>query len=99
MAAILDGGYGGTTMPVARDGYELIEVESFIPGKTGAAHIRPVAGGPYPTSLRVACSKVLSRKYPVGTRFRIRAKLTDMEGTPFLYSSFQWKYEVLSQPR
>ena len=89
----------GEAMPEARDGYEWIEVESFIPGKTGAAHIRPVPGGPYPTHLRVECSKALSRKYPIGTRFRIRAKLTDMQGTPFLYSSWQWKYEVLSPPR
>ena len=86
-------------MPEARDGYEWIEVESFIPGKTGAAHIRPAPGGPYPTHLRVECSKALSRNYPVGTRFRIRAKLTDMQGTPFLYSSWQWRYEVLSPPR
>ena len=86
---------GDEQMPIARDGYELIEVESFIPGKSGAAHIRPVAGGPYPTDLRVECSKSLSRNYPVGTRFRIKAKLTDMKGKPFLYSSFQWKYEVL----
>ena len=81
------------------DDYEWVEVESFIPGKTGAAHIRPVAGQGYDTTLRVECSKALSRNYPVGTRFRIRAKLTDMQGTPFLYSSWQWKYEVLSQPR
>lgn len=86
-------------MPVARDGYDWIEVESFIPGKTGAAHIRPVPGGPHPTHLRVECSKALSRNYPVGTRFRIKAKLTDMQGTPFLYSSWQWKYEVVALPR
>jgi len=90
-------------MPVARDGYELIEVESFIPDRTGGlhgkVHIRPVAGGPYSTDLRVECSKAMSRNYPVGTRFRIRAKLTDMQGTPFLYSSWQWAYDVLSQPR
>lgn len=85
-------------MPEARDGYGWIEVESFIPGKTGAAHIRPVEGGPFPTHLRVECSKSLSRNYPVGTRFRIRGKLTDMMGTPFIYSSWQWKYEVLPRP-
>lgn len=75
--------------------YEWVEVESFIPGKTGAAHIRPVAGQRYPTDLRVECSKALSRNYPIGTRFRILAKMTDMKGAPFLYSSFQWDYEVL----
>lgn len=84
-------------MPEARDGYEWIEVESFIPGMTGAAHIRPVADGPYSTDLRVECSKALSRNYPVGTRFLIKGKLTDMQGTPFLYSSWQWKFEVLAK--
>jgi hypothetical protein len=90
-------------MPEARDGYDWIEVESFIPDRTsglhGKVHIRPVPGGPFPTTLRVECSKAMSRNYPVGTRFRIKAKLTDMQGTPFIYSSWQWKYEVLSQPR
>lgn len=80
------------------DDYEWVEVESFIPGKTGAAHIRPVPGQRHATTLRVECSKALSRNYPVGTRFRIRAKLTDMMGTPFLYSSWQWPHEVIGQP-
>lgn len=88
-------------MVEARDGYDWIEVESFIPNKLsgshGRVHIRPVAGGPHSTDLRVECSKALSRNYPVGTRFRIRGKLTDMQGTPFIYSSWQWKYEVLSK--
>ena len=98
MAAILSATMGEMAMPRRRDGYEWIEVESFIPGKTGAAHIRPVAGGAYPPHLRVECSKAMSRTYPVGTRFRIRAKLTDMQGTPFLYSSWQWKFAVLWRP-
>jgi hypothetical protein len=39
----------------------------------------------------------MSRKYPVGTRFRIWAKLTDREGCgQFLYTSWRWKFEVLS---
>ncbi len=84
--------------------YELIEVESFRPGQTGGlhgrVHIRPVFGGPYPPTLHVECSKSLSRNYPVGTRFRIRAKLTDREGgCQYLYSSWRWDYEVISTPR
>lgn len=89
-------------MPEARDGYDWIEVESFIPDRTsglhGKVHIRPLPNGPFSTDLRVECSKAMSRNYPVGTRFRIKAKLTDMQGTPFIYSSWQWPYEVLSQP-
>jgi hypothetical protein len=44
----------------------------------------------------VECSKELVNNYRVGTRFRIRAKITDREGSrPFLYSYFGWYYEVL----
>jgi hypothetical protein len=49
--------------------------------------------------MRVECSKSLSRDFPVGTRFKIRAKLTDREdGGEFLYSYFGWEPEVLSKP-
>ncbi len=84
-----------------RNPYRWIEVESFIPGDTsgrhGLVHIRPVAGQGLSTDLFVECSKKLSRNYAVGTRFRLRAKLTDKEGGgEFLYSHFGWDYEVVS---
>jgi hypothetical protein len=45
----------------------------------------------------VECSKHLSQNYAVGTKFRIRAKLTDREGGgEYLYSYHGWKVEVLS---
>lgn len=80
--------------------YISVIVESFRPDHTsglhGSIHIRPVPGQKYPPTLRVECSKKLSRNYPVGTRFRIMAKLTDREGEgAFLYSYFGWEYEVL----
>jgi hypothetical protein len=44
----------------------------------------------------VECSKELSTNYPVGTRFRIKAKITTRHsGTPFIYSSYRWEHEVL----
>jgi hypothetical protein len=75
-------------------------VESYKPENTsglhGEIHIRPVQGQRFPTTLRVECSKDLSTKYPVGTKFRIKAKLTDREGEgEFLYSYYRWKPEVL----
>lgn len=81
--------------------YELIEVESYVPESTsglhGKVHIRPVDGSGYPTDLKVECSKKLSNDYPVGTRFRIPVKLTDRkDGGEYLYSSYKWKFEVLS---
>lgn len=83
--------------------YELVEVESYIADRTsglhGEIHVRPIAGGRYPTDMRVECPRSMKRNYPVGTRFQIKAKLTDREGgTPFLYTSFHWKFDVISRP-
>jgi hypothetical protein len=80
--------------------YRAVVVESFKPSATSglhdAVHIRPIAGQGLATTLHVECSKSLSRDYPVGTRFRIRAKLTDREnGGEYLYSYFRWPVEVL----
>lgn len=80
--------------------YQFVEVESYRPDSTsghhGNIHIRPCNGQGYPRNMHVECSKELSRDYPVGTRFRIKAKLTDREGGgEFLYSSYRWAYEVL----
>jgi len=82
--------------------YEEVIVESYIPdntsGKHGKVHIRPVAGGKYSQLLQVQCSKSLSRDFPVGTKFLLQAKLTDREdGGEYLYSSYRWKYEVISE--
>lgn len=87
-------------MAKSNEPYHMIEVESYVPDKTsglhGKVHIRPCKGQVFSSDLRVECSLSLTTKFPVGTRFRIRAKLTDMQGGgEFLYSSYQWKYEVL----
>ena len=80
--------------------YRMVVVESFTPHSTsglhGGIHIRPAAGQEIPTTLHVECSKKSSKDYPVGTKFRIRAKLTDRKGGgEYLYSSFRWAFEVL----
>lgn len=81
--------------------YRMIVVESFVPANTsglhGSVHIRPVAGQDISTTLHVECSKRLSVDYPVGTKFRLRAKLTDREGGgEYLYSYPRWPVEVLT---
>lgn len=81
--------------------YRVVVVESFVPASTsglhGEVHIRPIAGQGFATTLHVECSKKLCRDYPVGTRFRIRAKLTDREGSgEFLYSYHGWPVDVLT---
>jgi hypothetical protein len=45
-----------------------------------------------PFVLLTECSKRLFYDYLVGTRFLLKAKLTDREGVGmFFYTSFQWK--------
>lgn len=84
--------------------YVSVIVESYIPksrsGLHGRVHIGPVAGGAFAPELAVECSKTLTADYPVGTRFRLRAKLTDREGGgQYLYSSWRWSVEVISNPK
>lgn len=84
-------------MPI---GYQWIEVESYkathTGGLHGSIHIRPVAGQGLDTSMRVECPSEMRHRYPVGTRFRVKAKVTNKEGgIPFLYSHHSWRYEVL----
>jgi hypothetical protein len=81
--------------------YEYIVVETYYATNTsglhGPVHVRPVPGEKHSTSLHVECSKSLVRDYAVGTRFRIRAKLTDREGGgQYLYSYFGWNAEIVS---
>lgn len=82
--------------------YQMVIVESFTPhdisGLHGSVHIRPIAGQQgISTTLHVECSKKLSQDYPIGTKFRIRAKLTDREGGgEYLYSYFRWPAEVVA---
>lgn len=83
-----------------KSNYQYIIVESFIPenmsGRHGLVHIRPALNQPYPQTLSVECSKDLSEKYPVGTKFRIKVKLTDKEGGgQYLYSYHGWSHEVV----
>lgn len=81
--------------------YRMVLVESYVASRTsglhGAVHIRPCPDQGLPVDMHVECSKRLIRDYPVGTVFRIRAKLTDREGGgEFLYSYHGWRVEVVS---
>ena len=81
--------------------YYYIIVESYVVGKgsglRGDVHIRPVQGERFSQGLHVECSRTLIKNYPVGTKFKIKVKLTDNEGQgEYLYSHYNWKYEVVS---
>ena len=45
-----------------------------------------------PTDLLTECKRDYFTKFPEGTKFLLKAKLTDREGrTLFFYSSYRWK--------
>ena len=66
-------------------------------GKSGPIHIKPLPNqGPYKESMYVQCSKVLSNDFPVGTKFKIRAKIVHPEGKrSFVSSHYTWLFEVI----
>ena len=82
---------------MARDtsAYRQVIVESFMAPRTrigtvpGTVQVRPIPGQPFSTTLLVACSERLkdTRRYPLGTKFLLMAKMTDrLGGIPFLYA-------------
>ena len=81
--------------------YNYFIVESFIPtnlnGRHGRIHIKPVSGQKeFKENMFVECSKQLSNNFPKGTKFRIKAKITNKDGgVPFIYSHYSWPFEVL----
>jgi hypothetical protein len=80
--------------------YEYIIVESYLPnslsGLHGQIHIRPVKGQKHSQNLHVECSKSLANNFPIGTKFKLKVKLTAREGNGyFLYSYYNWPFEVL----
>jgi hypothetical protein len=79
--------------------YYRIVVETFIKsgsGLHGDVHVRPVKGERFPQSLHVRFPKALRHAYPIGTRFRIYAKVTDREGgNEFVHTHHNWDVEVL----
>ena len=90
-------------MAKRNESYHYITVESYIPTNTaglhGPVHIRPVLGEVFSPTLQVECAKSLTENYPVGTRFKLKVKLTDREGGgEYLYSYFGWKAEVIKKP-
>jgi hypothetical protein len=65
-------------------------------GRHGTVHVRALPGQRVPCDLMVESPKSMRRNYPVGTKFKITARLKYRGQTPFLYTSWQWAYEVVS---
>ena len=81
--------------------YSSIIVETYRASKAGPhgyIHVRPVKGQRFPQTLHVECSKKLIDDYPIGTKFRLKVKLTDRLGEgEFLYSYYGWPVEAIRQ--
>ena len=81
--------------------YHQITIETYFEvksGKSSKIHAKPIEGERYPTTLDVECSRAMRNEHPVGTRFRIWAKLTDREGGgEYLYTSWRWPYEIVDE--
>jgi hypothetical protein len=80
--------------------YSEIIVESYYEsgsGLRGPVHIRPLPGQePYLSSMRVSGSKTLENDYPVGTKFRIQAKISQRQGGSFyIYTNPNWHFDVV----
>jgi hypothetical protein len=59
--------------------------------------VRPLAGQGLDDNMKVRCPKPLRSKHPIGTIFRLKAKVTSREGgTPFLHAPHTWPYEVIT---
>ena len=80
--------------------YKYYAVETFRPGyeqSSASVRVRPLPGQGLSTDMRVECSRQMRKNHPIGTIFKIQAKITDREGgTSFLFSSHTWPYTVLT---
>lgn len=80
--------------------YREIVIETFENlGEPAAERIRarPLPGQGLGTAMRVACSSKMREGHPIGTKFKIIAKVTDREGgTEFLYCHYSRPYDVLT---
>lgn len=83
------------------ESYISIIVETYCSTKSGLngfVHVRPIKDQRFPTTFHVECSKKLIDGYPIGTKFRLKLKLTDRLGEgEFLYSYYGWPVEVVEQ--
>jgi len=62
-----------------------------------AIRARKLSGQGLPVDLKVECSSSMRERHAVGTRFLVCCKLTNRDGgTPFLYTSYQWPYRVIT---
>ena len=63
-----------------------------------AVRAHPIGGQGLDVNMFVECSASMRESHPVGTTFRIRARLKSKENGPdFLYTYHGWPYEVVER--
>jgi hypothetical protein len=80
--------------------YRYVVIETYRSTGEGSSkkmRARPLPGQGLSAEMKVECSSKMRDAHPAGTLFLIQAKVTDREGgTPFLYTSHQWSYKIIS---
>lgn len=101
-ASLYTATYSDAQMGKPQEPYIRIIVETYIEsgsGLHGDIHVRPIAGQQVSQDLRVRFPKALRHVHPIGTHFRVYAKLTDKEGgSNFVHTNHAWDVEVLGLP-
>jgi hypothetical protein len=70
---------------------------SYGESSSKSVRARPLAGQGLNAEMKVECSSKMRNAHPVGTIFLVPAKVTNkLGGMDFLYTSWQWGYEVLA---
>ena len=66
-------------------------------GHHGTIHVRPLCGQGF-DGLEVECSRVMRDAYPIGTKFKVTAKLSNKKGgAHFLKAPKAWGFTKISQ--
>lgn len=79
--------------------YRYVIIETFLHNGGGSKHCiraRPLPGQGLSQSMRVECSSSMRERHPIGTKFKVWARIKDTDQTPHLYTSWQWKYDVIT---
>lgn len=68
-------------------------------GEPSSKNIRahPLPGQGVSISLNVECSAPMREKHAPHTLFKVNCKVTNREGSPFLYRHYSWSYQVISR--
>jgi len=76
--------------------YRSVIIETYL-SSSKSIRARPIPGQGLSSSMNVECSSKMRKRYPVGTKFYLEAKITNREsGTEFLYAHYNADYRVLN---